>query len=105
MKLRHIKLMFFLLALISTSIVQLLGAQDVHPNTFMCPKKTALDTVSGCFDAVKLASHNDSSLLTSECCQAVKTLPESLLLVSPTRALNTSIFKSICATKFPGSIS
>ncbi|KAF8087544.1 hypothetical protein N665_0579s0010 [Sinapis alba] len=103
MKPQQIKVMFFLLALIF--IVQLLGAQNVQPvTTSICPKKTALDTVAGCFDAVKLASGNDTRLLTRECCQAVKALPECLLIVYPTKAVNTLIFKSICAQKFPGSI-
>ncbi|KAL0741971.1 hypothetical protein Bca4012_083484 [Brassica carinata] len=101
---QQIKGVFFLLAVISALIVQLSRAQNVQPNTtLLCPKKTALDTVAGCFDAVKLASDNDTRLLTRECCQAVKALPECLLIVYPTRALNTLIFKAICAKKFPGS--
>lgn len=104
MKPKQINVMFFLLAVISALIVQILGVQNVQPNTtLLCPKKTALDTVAGCFEAVKLASGSDTRLLTRECCQAVKALPECLLIVYPTRALNTLILKAICAKKFPGS--
>lgn len=105
MKPQQIKLMFFFLALISAWIAQPLEAQNDQPiTTSLCPKQTALNTVPGCFEAVKLASANVTRFLTRECCQAVKQLPECLLLVFPTTALNTLIFKSICIKKFPGYI-
>lgn len=91
--------MFFLLTLISTLIFQPAEAQTIL--TILCSKRTALDKVPGCFDAVRLASGKDIRWLSRDCCKAVKTLPDCPLIVYPDRAYNTLIFKSICAKKFP----
>lgn len=99
MKVTHTKVLFFFLALISTYIFQQTNS------TYVCPKKTALDIVPGCFDAVRLASGKDIRWLSRLCCKAVKALPVCLLIVYPDKAYNTLIFKSICARKFPGFIS
>ncbi|CAH2061569.1 unnamed protein product [Thlaspi arvense] len=77
---------------------------QAQSNTNICSNTGALDKVSGCYDAVRLASGKDIRWLSSDCCKAVKTLPDCLLMVYPDRAYRTSIFKSICVQKFPGSI-
>ncbi|AEE73645.1 hypothetical protein AtNW77_Chr3g0155571 [Arabidopsis thaliana] len=97
MKLQQTKVMFFLLALISTLMFQ---PSEAH-NTNLCPT-TAIDNVPGCFDAVRKAAAGDFRWFTEVCCKAVRTLPDTcLLLVNPGQAYPTNIFRSICIGKFP----
>ncbi|ESQ56268.1 hypothetical protein EUTSA_v10026915mg [Eutrema salsugineum] len=100
---KHTKVMLFLLALIVTLMCQ--PPEEAQPNSSICTDTSALDNVPGCFDAVKLAADKDTRWLSIDCCKAVKTLPDCLLIVYPDKAYNTEIFKSICVQKFAGIIS
>lgn len=103
MKSKQIKVMFFLLTLVSALIFR---SSEAQQSTSICtPKQVApIDNVRGCVYAVKLAADSDTRWLSRDCCKAVKRLPDCLLLVAPDRAYHTSIFKSICFVKFHESI-
>lgn len=99
MKLQQTKVMFFLLALISTLIFR---PSEAQPNSNLC-STTAIDNVPGCFYAVRLAASGDLRWLSRDCCKAVRKLPDTCyLLVVPGKAYYTNIFRSICINKFPG---
>ncbi|CAA7040375.1 unnamed protein product [Microthlaspi erraticum] len=94
--------MFFLLTLISALIFRPLEAQS-QSNTSICPKITAIDKVTGCFKAVRFAADHDERYLSEICCKAVRSIfPDCLLLVLPSKAVNTEVIKGICGKKFPG---
>ncbi|AEE73648.1 hypothetical protein AtNW77_Chr3g0155601 [Arabidopsis thaliana] len=98
MKMQQTKVMFFLLALISTLMFQPSEAR----NTNLC-ETTAIEKEPGCFDALRLAAGDaDFRWLNRDCCRAVRTLNDTcLLLIYPGRAYPIRIFKSICIGKFP----
>ncbi|XP_020885953.1 uncharacterized protein LOC110229664 [Arabidopsis lyrata subsp. lyrata] len=104
MKLKQTKVTLFLLTLVSTLIFRPSEAR-LDPNLLCSNNQTTpIANEPGCFDAVRLAADEDIRWLSRDCCEAVKRLPDCLLLVFPTKALNTNILKSICIRKFPGSI-
>ncbi|AEE73641.1 hypothetical protein AtNW77_Chr3g0155531 [Arabidopsis thaliana] len=95
MKSKQIKMMFFLLIVVSALILRPSKAQI---KTSICSRTQTrpIDNVDGCFDAVRLAADVDIKWLSRDCCKAVKTLDDCLLLVFPNRAYNTNLFKEIC---------
>ncbi|CAH2061567.1 unnamed protein product [Thlaspi arvense] len=109
------KVMFFLLTLISTLMFLPSEAQEksdflpseAQEKSDLCPLSTygILEKVPGCFNAVKLASYNDTRWLSIDCCKQVKTLPDCLFILSSDKATRTTIIINICMRKFPGSIS
>ena len=103
MKSKQIKMMFFVLIVVSALIFR---PSEAQLKTSICTSKqtTPITQVAGCFNAVRLAADKDSKLLTRVCCRAVKTLDDCLLLVYPDRAYNTYIFKGICFEKFNESL-
>ncbi|AEE73647.2 hypothetical protein AtNW77_Chr3g0155591 [Arabidopsis thaliana] len=106
MKLKQTKVMLFLLTLVFTLIFRPSEARldpSLDPNHLCSDDETTpVANLPGCFYAVRLAADQDIRWLSRDCCEAVKTLPDCLLLVFPYKALNTIILKRICVTKFPG---
>ncbi|XP_010446030.1 PREDICTED: uncharacterized protein LOC104728797 [Camelina sativa] len=75
MKQQQTIVVFFLLALISTLSFRPSEAR----NTNLC-FTTAIDNVPGCFYAVKLVADGDFRWISRECCDAVRTLPDTCYL-------------------------
>ncbi|CAL9219219.1 unnamed protein product [Arabidopsis halleri] len=99
MKTKQIKMMFFLLIVVSALTFR---PSEAQLKTSVCTsEQTApIVKVDGCFDALRLAAGLDFRWLSRDCCKAVKTLDACLLVVYPHRAYNTYIFKNFCVLKF-----
>ncbi|XP_010485055.1 PREDICTED: uncharacterized protein LOC104763372 [Camelina sativa] len=98
MKQQQTIVVFFLLALISP----LSFRQSEARNTNLC-FTTAIDNVPGCIYAVRLVADGDSRWISRECCDAVRTLPDTCYFeVVPGKAYPTNIFKSVCIYKYSG---
>ncbi|KAF3526191.1 hypothetical protein F2Q69_00051328 [Brassica cretica] len=85
-------LMFFLSALIFTALV--FQQSEVAAKANYC---SAIDTVPGCHDSLKLAAENDFRWLGKDCCKVVYAISYPCFLdVLHGRNLDINFFKSIC---------
>ncbi|KAL0817877.1 hypothetical protein Bca101_074321 [Brassica carinata] len=91
MKLKQTNLMFMVLALVSA----LVFLQSEAGN--YCPTEN-INSIPGCFDALKLASGKDYRRLTRDCCRAVfSVIPDTcFLLLFPGKAYPIKMFRNIC---------
>ncbi|CAG7878609.1 unnamed protein product [Brassica rapa] len=91
MKLKQTNVMFMVLALVSA----LVFLQSEAGN--YCPLEN-INSIPGCFDALKLATGKDISKLTRACCRAVFSVSSDTcyLLLFPGKAYPIKIFRDIC---------
>ncbi|XP_048636262.1 uncharacterized protein LOC106365669 [Brassica napus] len=91
MKLKQTNVMFMVLALVSA----LVFLQSEAGN--YCPTEN-INSIPGCFDALKLASGKDYRRLTRGCCRAVfSVIPDTcFLLLFPGKAYPIKMFRNIC---------
>ncbi|VYS55933.1 unnamed protein product [Arabidopsis thaliana] len=99
MKTKQLKMMFFLLILVSALINRPSEAQ-LKLSVCSCTQTRPIENVAGCLDSLRLAVHQDFRLLSRDCCKAVKTLPDCLFVLYPNIVYNTYIFKNFCFLKF-----
>ncbi|WZZ63426.1 hypothetical protein YC2023_063533 [Brassica napus] len=90
MKLKQTNVMFMVLALVSA----LVFLQSEAGN--YCPLEN-INSIPGCFDALKLATGKDISKLTRACCRAVFSVSSDTcyLLLFPGKAYPIKIFRDI----------
>ncbi|CAA0380965.1 hypothetical protein AtEden1_Chr3g0156681 [Arabidopsis thaliana] len=100
MKTKQIRMMFFVLIVVSALIFRPSEAQ-MKIQSWICSSEqiAPIVNVSGCFDALKLALGSEKfvRLLSKDCCNAVNILPHCLLIVSPGVEYNTSVLKDLCS--------
>ncbi|XP_056858391.1 uncharacterized protein LOC130507756 [Raphanus sativus] len=91
MKLKQTNAMFMVLAL----ILALVFLQSEAGN--YCPLEN-INSIPGCFDALKAASGNDTRRLTRDCCRAVFSVNSDTcyLLLFPGKAYPIKMFRNIC---------
>ncbi|KAG2273385.1 hypothetical protein Bca4012_086036 [Brassica carinata] len=91
MKLKQTNVMVMVLALISA----LVFLQSEAGN--YCPTEN-INSIPGCWDALKLASGKDTRWLSRDCCRAVYSVNSNVcyLLLYPGKAYPIKMFKDIC---------
>ncbi|CAH8324119.1 unnamed protein product [Eruca vesicaria subsp. sativa] len=88
---KQTNVMFLLLALISASVFLRSEAGNY------CSTEN-INSIPGCFDALKLASGHDYRKLTRDCCRAVYSVNSETcyLLLFPGKAYPIMMFRNIC---------
>ncbi|KAF3584102.1 hypothetical protein F2Q69_00032613 [Brassica cretica] len=102
MKLKQTNVMFMVLALVSALVFlqsqagNYCSLENSEAGNY-CPTEN-INSIPGCFDALKLASGKDYRRLTRDCCRAVfSVIPDTcFLLLFPGKAYPIKMFRNIC---------